>query len=709
MSRAAVRVGVGTRFSYDGEVVEVVEFAATQAGGEVVLKDGRGRLLRLAVKELLLSDRARIISDGPGPASDDPQETAAVVLGQLNDAEREQVLERAAHVREVLTGFRSGSDELPAAGEPHAAYAPGEPMESRYAAKAAELGVAVRTVKRWVAGFRRDGEAGLAPARSGPRSGHRSAQAWAETALEVMVEHTGQSKPSRKMVIERTRARLLARKFAEEDLPSRATAYRLLEDVERRHPTFRLSTKRNRDIAARPGGVYGKLRPARPGEYLLMDTNRLDVFALDPVTLQWVQAELTVAMDWYTRCVLGIRITPVSTKAVDASVALYQAFRPRPAGEGWPTHALWPEHGIPRSVLIDRTALEGPMRGAASPALVPETVLVDHGKVFVSEHLTSVCRRLGISVQPARLRTGRDKGPLERFFLTLREDLLQGLPGYKGPDLHSRGERPEGEAFFFLHELEAIIRDWVACTYHHRPHTSLVDPGVPGLRMSPAAMFEHGLHRAGYIEVPRDPDLAFEFLRVERRKIQHYGIDLDARRYNGAALDPYRGLLSADRDGKWPIAVNPDDINAVYFRDPAERRWHALAWEHAPGRHMPVSEEALQFARRLAAARDRFPDDKAAVRDLFERWNLGLGTTRVERRMALRLAREQVALDLPEPEEGVAVLPSLRRLMDLPETAPPQPASAAAQETGDDDAADEAGLVELEDDSDFYSGALEDA
>nr|WP_226961499.1 MULTISPECIES: hypothetical protein [Streptomyces] len=57
-------------------------------------------------------------------------------------------------------------------------------------------------------------------------------------------------------------------------------------------------------------------------------------------------------------------------------------------------------------------------------------------------------------------------------------------------------------------------------------------------------MFEHGLNRAGYIEAPRDPDLAFEFLRVEWRRIQHYGIDLDARRYNGAALDPYRGLLS---------------------------------------------------------------------------------------------------------------------------------------------------------------------
>ena len=117
-------------------------------------------------------------------------------------------------------------------------------------------------------------------------------------------------------------------------------------------------------------------------------------------------------------------------------------------------------------MLVDVDAVEGP--GLASPPLVPETLVVDHGKVYVSEHLTSVCRRMGISIQPARLRTGRDKGPVERFFRTLREGLLQALPGYKGPDIHSRGERPEEDAFFFLDELEAIIREWTAVVFTDR-------------------------------------------------------------------------------------------------------------------------------------------------------------------------------------------------------------------------------------------------
>ncbi|WP_086764447.1 helix-turn-helix domain-containing protein, partial [Streptomyces griseiscabiei] len=543
MSGAGARVGVGTRFRYDGETVEMVEMAATTAGNEVVLRDSRGRLLRLSLKELLFSDRAAVIPDQPGPEADDVEEIASVVLDQLQEGERLQVLERAAHVRELLTGFRSGSPEWAHDGEPRRDYPPGGPVEPKYAAKAMELGVHVRTVKQWVADFRRHGEAGLVAKRK--QSGGAAAGAderWVETALEVMVEHTGESKPSRKIVIERTRARVIARYGPDAvHLPSQATAYRILAELERRHPLFRLSTKRNRDIAERPEGPYGKLQPTRPGEYLLMDTTRLDVFAFDPLTLRWVQAELTVAMDWYTRCITGIRVTPVSTKAVDVSAVLYQCFRPRPAGRDWPRHAVWPEHGIPRTVLVDVEGATGP--GLASPPLVPETLVVDHGKVYVSEHLTSVCRRMGISIQPGRLRTGRDKGPVERYFRTLREGLLEALPAYKGPDIHSRGENPEGDAFFFLDELESIVREWTATVYHCRPHTSLVDPGLPGLRMSPAQMFEHGMARAGYIETPRDPDLAFEFLPTKWRTIQHYGVEIGRRRYRGPGL-PDPGIRS---------------------------------------------------------------------------------------------------------------------------------------------------------------------
>ena len=90
-----------------------------------------------------------------------------------------------------------------------------------------------------------------------------------------------------------------------------------------------------------------------------MDTTRLDVFALDPITLRWINSELTVAMDWYDRCIVGLRLTPVSTKSVDAASVLYQCYHPPPSGHDWPTHAVWPEHGIPRSMLVDTAVMTG--------------------------------------------------------------------------------------------------------------------------------------------------------------------------------------------------------------------------------------------------------------------------------------------------------------------------------------------------------------
>ncbi|EIC65498.1 Mu transposase C-terminal domain-containing protein [Mycobacteroides abscessus] len=715
MSSSVLRLGVGARLIHDGELFEVAELHAGRVGTEAVLRSCHGPdvFVRVAVQELLSGLRASLIADGPGVSADDPGEPAAVVLSVMSKTEREAVAERAAHIREVLTGYRCGSVELAASGEPRPAYDPRRMLTARYESKAAELGVSLRTVKQWVADFREHGEAGLTRGAVSRRKPFGIVdERWVQTALEVMVEHTEQSRPSRSMVIDRTGARVVARYGSNVvKIPSRATAYRILEQLEKRHPTFRLSTKRNRDIADRPEGVYGKLRPTRPGEYMLMDTTRLDVFALDPITLRWVQAELTIGMDWYTRCVTGIRLTPVSTKSVDAAAVLYQAYRPRSASRDWPTQAVWPEHGVPRSVLVDVETIEGSLVGAAAPAIVPETIVIDHGKIYVSEHLTSVCARMGISIQPARLRTGRDKGPVERFFRTLREDLLQALPGYKGPDVHSRGIAPESEAFFYLDELEAIICEWVAVVYHRRRHESLIDPGVPGLAMSPAQMFEHGIARAGNIEAPRDPDLAYEFLKTEFRTIQHYGVDLGGRRYNGAALNAYRNMTSSytgKAKGRWPIHYDPDDVTRAYFRDPETRKWHTLIWEHTPSIAMPLSEDALQFARKLASVKYTYPDDRRAVTDLLERWNLGLGSTLAERRMALRLSREASLIDEIAVHDQVSTLPSVAHVLATADPPTDQNLEVIEEpdpETGDDDAEDD-----LDGDvNDFYADALEDA
>ena len=76
MTGYGVRIGVGTRFSYDGEVVEIIEVLTTPAGNEVLLKGVHDkRIRRMALRELLNADNARVIPEGPGPAADDDRKS----------------------------------------------------------------------------------------------------------------------------------------------------------------------------------------------------------------------------------------------------------------------------------------------------------------------------------------------------------------------------------------------------------------------------------------------------------------------------------------------------------------------------------------------------------------------------------------------------------------------------------------------------------
>jgi len=239
--------------------------------------------------------------------------------------------------------------------------------------------------------------------------------------------------------------------------PSTAAAYRHLARLTKGTNAVTGSAKGRRSIADRPKGVYGRLRAVRPGEYVILDTQDLDVFAMEPVTCRWVRAQLTVAQDLFTQCITGLRVTPVSTKAVDVAGVLYQAVAARPAPQDWPAEACWAYHGVPQHLVFTE---DGRLPGI--PVCPPETLVIDHGKAFLSAHVISVCTRLGISIQPAQPKKPTDKPTCERFFKTLREGLIQYLPAYKGPDIYSRGEGLEDAAFLFIHELEDVIREWVA-------------------------------------------------------------------------------------------------------------------------------------------------------------------------------------------------------------------------------------------------------
>ena len=570
-------ITVGTRLCSDGGLWEVTELTATA----VVMRDALGGLRQASVSGLLADPATRLLDAAPAePAPAGPGTSG------LTPPETGEMRRLAGHVLEVLTGYQRGSEALALPGEPRPQYAPGTAKLQRCQAKAAELGVSVMTVRRMIWRFEANGPEGLADRRRQRRSDSLAGAdaRWLDMARQVLAEHTQASKPTRDLILAEIAARLNAGHgdgMVPVPKPTRARA--LLREITRGTSAFG-GTKAKREIAGRPAAPYGRLQAMRPGEYLLLDTTRLDVFAMDPVTLRWVQAELTVAMDLYDRCVTGLRLTPVSTKAVDAAAVLFESIRPLPEPAAGQPDARPPYHGLPSQVIIDAAQLATEDGEPLLPSVAAETIVVDHGKIYLSEHLMSACARLGISVQPARVFQATDKAALERFFRTLGEQLLAALPGYKGPDVYRRGKNPEQEAFYFLNELEQVIRRWTAQCYHRQRHAGLCVPEVPGLEVSPLEMFAHGIARAGYLQVPARADLALDFLATEWRTIQHYGAEIGGLRYDGPALNPYRNRTSpytGRHAGRWPFRVDSGDVSRVWFQDPADNQWHELRWEHA--------------------------------------------------------------------------------------------------------------------------------
>jgi len=211
-------------------------------------------------------------------------------------------------------------------------------------------------------------------------------------------------------------------------------------------------------------------------------------------------------------------------------------------------------------------------------------------------------------------------------------------------------------------------------------------------------MFAVGVAKAGLLRLPATPELVFEFLRVAWRTIQHYGVEIDGRRYNGPALDGYRNAPSPYRGvaaGKWPVRVNDDDVRFVYFQDPDEGGWHRLEWEHAPMLGTPFSAEAAHYARTLATRTDRFADPNTALAQVLARWQTGAVTDRRERRMAARWSAERAAIPVADAELG--------DLTAVAQQQDPPPGACLTVVAGDDD--EDADLIA--DMEGFYDDALE--
>lgn len=126
---------------------------------------------------------------------------------------------------------------------------------------------------------------------------------------------------------------------------------------------------------------------------------------------------------------------------------------------------------------------------------VPKRLYVDNGSAYRSRHLALVCAKLGVTLIHARPYLPQGKGKLERWFRTVRGQLL--------PTLRDADTR----------DLEALNRRlwaWIEDEYHDTPHRGL-DGGTPTERWAAAA---------AHIQLPGGA-ISDVFLFEEKRKVQH--------------------------------------------------------------------------------------------------------------------------------------------------------------------------------------------
>ena len=317
------------------------------------------------------------------------------------------------------------SADLALPNEPRPQYDPSLPLLKRYAAKAAELGIATHLAAPGES-YRECGEAGLAsPGRRaaacrsavdrGRRADHGRAHLRVETLAGCRHFSDGEA------------AGAAVGSGAVQE-PSRATAYR----------ECRSNLSAHRYLAARPNatgtspsgrsGATASCARADPGSTSSSTQRRWTCFALDPQTLQWVRVKLTVAMDWYTRCVVALRLTPFSTKAVDAAAVMYQIVRPEAGVRQLARRMRYGPNTACRAKSSSTRPVRPHRQGSRVAGLNPESIVIDHGKIYVSEHLTSVCQRLGISIQPARSGTGGTKDPSKDSSAPFAKDCCSTCP-----------------------------------------------------------------------------------------------------------------------------------------------------------------------------------------------------------------------------------------------------------------------------------------
>lgn len=487
---------------------------------------------------------------------------------------------------------------------------------------AQKLGVSLRQVERLLQKWREQGLVGLATTRS-DKGKHRLEQEWVDFIINTYTNgNKGSQRMTRQQVFLRVKGRAKQLGLNKGEYPSHQSVYRILDQY--------IEQKQKKHKVRSPGYIGERLTHMARDEHELevegsndvwqCDHTRLDVRLVDEYGVldrPW----LTIIIDSYSRCVMGLYLGFDHPSSQIDALALHHAILPKTYGSEYQLRNEWGTYGKPNYFYTDG------------------------GKDFTSIHITEqVAVEIGFNCSLRRRPS--DGGLVERFFRTLNDQVLRNLPGYTGSNVQERPETVDRDACLTLKDLETLLVRYIVDEYNQHTDARSKD-------QSRLQRWEAGLMVDPYLY--DELKLAICLMKQERRIVQKYGcIQFGSLIYRAEHLRDRAGEVVA-------LRFDPDDITTLLIYEcRSDGTEEFLDYAHAQGleterlslRELKVINKRLKEAGEeinnnsiLEAMLDR----EAYVENLVKR-------NRQQRRQA---AQEQVnprqsiaqKFTVPEPEE----------------------------------------------------------
>ena len=383
------------------------------------------------------------------------------------------------------------------------------------------------------------------------------------------------------------------------------------------HPA-KIARSRGGQDAARPLQGAGGIPPevTMPLEQVQIDHTVIDLIVVDERDRQPIgRPYLTLAIDVFTRCVLGMVVTLEAPSAVSVGLCLaHAACDKRPWLEGLNVEMDWPMSGKPRLLYLDNAA------------------------EFKSEALRRGCEQHGIRLDyrpPGQPHYG---GIVERIIGTAMQMIHEELPGTTFSNPGQRGEYDsEKMATLTLRELER----WLALavgTYHGSVHNGLLQP--------PAARWAEAVERVGVPAVVTRPTaFLVDFLPVIRRTLTRTGFVIDHIHYYADALKPW--IARRERLPAFLIRRDPRDISRIWVLEPEGQHYLEIHYRTLSHPAVTLWEQRQALAKLRQLGREQV--DESALFRMIGQMREIVTTAQKATRKARRDADRRQHLKTSEP------------------------------------------------------------